>query len=157
MFVRTKSFTRNNQTYDYLYLVENSRSNGKVVQKTIMSLGRIDDPKTTNRINQLISSLTGTNHEQTSLNLHSELSCNRAKIYGPLLIFKRLWKTLGIGKILKDSLYQYGTFFDLSECIFNMVLSRLIEPCSKRGMLEFQKDFYDQPPFELHQYNITGH
>ena len=47
MFVRTKSFTRNNQTYDYLYLVENSRSNGKVVQKTIMSLGRIDDPKTT--------------------------------------------------------------------------------------------------------------
>ena len=33
-----------------------------------------------------------------------------------------------------------------------MILSRLIEPCSKRGMLEFQKDIYDLPPFELHQY-----
>lgn len=151
MFIRTKSYKRNNQIYDYLYLVENSRINGKVVQKTIMSLGALNDIKTKTRINQLIQSLTGLENHRP-FDISQDLNCKSTKSYGPLLIFKRLWNELEIGKILKNSLYHYETFFDLSECIFNMVLSRLIEPCSKRGMLEFQKGIYDLTPYELHQY-----
>lgn len=153
MFIRTKSYNRNGKTYDYLYLVENQRKNGKVVQKTIMSFGAVDNPDTQKKINQLIMSLTGM--DKSTFNPLIDLECKRTKVYGPLLVFKRLWNELGIGRILKDSLYHYETFYDLGDCIFNMVLSRLIEPCSKRGMLEFQKDVYDLPPFELHQYYRT--
>lgn len=150
MFIRTKSYKRGGKTYDYLYLVENKRVGKKVVQKTIMSLGAVDHPDTQKKIYQLIQSLTGMDY--SNFNPIVDIECQRTKIYGPLLIFKRLWSELSIGKILKESLYHYETFFDLADCIFNMVLSRLVEPCSKRGMLEFQKDIYDLPPFELHQY-----
>ena len=152
MFLRTKKRTGPNDVpYEYLYLVENKRKNGKVVQKTIASLGRTNDPKFRERMNKLVASLMD-NYCDFSLFDFENLNCNNAKVYGPLLIFKRLWKELGIGKILKESLYQYETFFDLSDCIFNMILSRLIEPCSKKGMIDFQKEIYDLPPFELHQY-----
>ena len=152
MFVRTKSYTRKNKTYNYLYLVENYKRNGKVVQKTIMSLGSVDDPNTREKINKLVRALVGEHCELEKLDLKNNIFCNNTKNYGPLLIFKRLWNELGIGKILKESLYHYETFFDLSDCIFNMILSRLIDPCSKRGLLEFQKDVYDLSPYELHQY-----
>jgi transposase len=153
MFIRTKKFKkRNGKEYEYLYLVENYRNGDKVVQKTVMSFGAVNDPETKKRINDIVAALLGVHSDFKLFNTADQLSAPGTKHYGPLLIFKRLWKDLGIGKILKDSLYHYETFFDLSDCIFNMILSRLIEPCSKRGMLEFQKDVYDLPPFELHQY-----
>lgn len=154
MFLRTKTRTGSNGIkYEYLYLVENKRIDGKVVQNTLMSFGQTSDPKLRERIDKLVLTLTISQHCGVDLfNPRDHLSCHNSKFYGPLLVFKRLWNELGIGKILNKSLYQYHTFFDLSDCIFNMVLSRLIEPCSKRGMLEFQKDVYDLPPFELHQY-----
>ncbi len=152
MFIRTKSYKRKDKIYNYLYLVENFKRNGKVVQKTIMPLGSVDDPKTRDKINKLVMALVGEHSDLKKLDIQTHLSCDNAKIYGPLLVFKRLWKELGIGKILKESLYHYETFFDLSDCIFNMILSRLIDPCSKRGMLEFQNEIYDISPYELHQY-----
>jgi len=153
MFLRTKHRTGPNKIkYEYLYLVENQRENGKVVQKTLMSFGQTNDPALRQRVNEVILALVGKYSDIKHINLMNNLDCYSSKIYGPLLIFKRLWKELGIGKILSNSLYHYETFFDLTDCIFNMVLSRLIEPCSKRGMIEFQKDIYDLPPFELHQY-----
>jgi transposase len=152
MFLRTKTFIRDGKSYDYLYLVENKRVGRHVVQKTIMSFGNANTPETKERIQQLVLALTDNNHYPQKIDLHKDLECQQAKIYGPLLIFKKLWNEIGIGKILKDSLFHFETFFELSDCIFNMVLSRLIEPCSKRGLMEFQKEVYDLSPFELHQY-----
>lgn len=153
MFLRTKSRTGpNGVKYEYLYLVENYRKAGKVVQRTIASFGQTKDPKVKRRINEYITALQGKHSDYQNLDLKSHIDCCDAKIYGPLLIFKRLWTDLGIEKILKKSFNNYETFFDISNCIFNMILSRLIEPCSKRGMFEFQKDIYDLPNFDLHQY-----
>ena len=42
MFVRTKVVRRGQKEYQYLQLVENQRENGRVQQKVLLSLGRID-------------------------------------------------------------------------------------------------------------------
>ena len=42
---------------------------------------------------------------------------------------------------------QYGPL-----AVFNMTLNRLVDPCSKRQMMQFQNETYDISKFELHQY-----
>ena len=118
MFLRTKKYTKTNgRVYEYLYLVENYREGSKVVQKTLMKFGATDNPRTRERINELVKALLGAHSDASEFNLHSHLVASGSKIYGPLLIFKKLWRELGIGKVLKNSLYHYETFFDLSDCI----------------------------------------
>lgn len=153
MFLRTKNRTGpNGIKYEYLYLVENTRVNGKVVQRTVTSFGQTKDPKLKERINSYITTLLGKYSDYQKLDVESHIDCGGAKIYGPLLVFKRLWGDLGLEKILKKSFCNYETTFNLSDCIFNLVLSRLTDPCSKRAMIDFQKDVYNLPQFDLHQY-----
>ncbi len=120
MFLRTKSRVGpNGIKYEYLYLVENCRKNGKVVQRTIASFGQTNDPKVKERINAYITALQGKHSDYQNLNLNSHIDCLNAKTYGPLLIFKRLWNDLGIEQILNKSFKNYETFYDISNCIFN--------------------------------------
>ena len=153
MFLRKKSRVGpNGIKYEYLYLVENYRKDGKVVQRTVASFGQTTDPKTKERVNDYICALKGKYSDFESLNINKHFECPSAKTYGPLLIFKRLWRELGLENILKNSFKLTETFFDIPDALFNLILSRLIEPCSKLGMLEFQKDIYDLPQFDIHQY-----
>ena len=104
MFLRTKSRVGpNGIKYEYLYLVENYRKNGKVVQRTIASFGQTNDPKTKQRVNAYIEALKGTHSSYDDLNVKSHLTCLNSKEYGPLLIFKRLWKDLELEKIFKNT------------------------------------------------------
>ena len=69
MFLRTKSRVGpNGVNYKYLYLVENYRKNGKVVQRTIASFGQTSDPETKERVNAYIKALKGKHSDYDSLN-----------------------------------------------------------------------------------------
>jgi transposase len=153
MFLRTKSRVGpNGIKYEYLYLVENYRKNGKVVQRTVASFGQTNDPILKKRVNNYIEALQGKHSDYENLDIDTHIEPQGAKTFGPLPVFRRLWGETGIEKVLNKTFLSHETFFDIGGSIFNMTLSRLIDPCSKRGMLEFQNNIYDLQNFDLHQY-----
>lgn len=100
MFVRAKK--RGNRTY--LMVVENTRINGKVKQRVLHHLGRLDILKKTGQLDGLLSSLGRFSKRLAVLGAHEreETITTRTVRIGPGLIFERLWEELGIRQGSKE-------------------------------------------------------
>jgi len=137
MFARVKK-SGNNQ---YLQIVENRRENGKVVQRVISTLGRMDQMTEKGEVESLIRSLSRFS-ERTSLILSdkSNVSASARKI-GPSLIFERLWKELGIGSIVSSLVAERKFGFSVERALFLTVLHRLFVSGSDRGCEKWRRDY----------------
>lgn len=137
MFVRAKK----SGPHHYLQIVENHREAGKVVQRVISTIGRLDRLKAGGDIESLVRSLSRFS-EQTLLVLSgkSELLAEAKKI-GPALIFERLWEELGIRKVLKDLLSTRLFSLDVERALFLTVLHRLMVSGSDRSCDKWRRDY----------------
>ena len=137
MFARVKK-SGNNQ---YLQIVENRRENGKVVQRVIVTLGRMDQMTEKGEVESLIRSLSRFS-ERTLLILsdRSKVSASAKKI-GPALIFERLWKELGIGSIVSSLVAERKFGFSVERALFLTVLHRLFVSGSDRGCEKWRRDY----------------
>ena len=52
---------------------------------------------------------------------------------GPALVFERLWRDLGLDRVLKDLLRERKFEFDVERAVFLTVLHRLFDPGSHRA------------------------
>ena len=137
MFARVKK-SGNNQ---YLQIVENRRENGKVAQRVIVTLGRLDQMSEKGEVESLIRSLSRFS-ERTLLILSdkSKVSASAKKI-GPALIFERLWKELGIGPIVSSLVADRKFGFSVERALFLTVLHRLFASGSDRGCKKWYRDY----------------
>jgi hypothetical protein len=137
MFARIKK-SGNNQ---YLQIVENRRENGKVAQRVIVTLGRLDQMTDKGEVESLIRSLSRFS-ERTLLILSdkSYVSASAKKI-GPALIFERLWKELGIGSIVSSLVAERKFGFSVERALFLTVLHRLFVSGSDRGCEKWRRDY----------------
>ena len=137
MFARVKKSGR----YQYLQIVENRKEKGKVKQRVIATVGRMDQLQAKGRVETLIRSLSRFS-EQTLLILsgNSDLAADAKKI-GPVLIFERLWKETGIkaaiARVLKGRRFE----FDVERAIFLTVLHRLMVSGSDRFCHRWCRDY----------------
>jgi len=107
MFARIKK----SGPHEYLQLVQNRRENGKVVQRVLVTLGRMDQMTEKGEVESLIRSLSRFSQKALLiLSDKSKISASAKKI-GPALIFERLWRELGIGSIISSiaSSRKYST------------------------------------------------
>jgi transposase len=137
MFARVKK-SGNNQ---YLQIVENRREKGKVVQRVISTLGRMDQMTEKGEVESLIRSLSRFS-ERTLLILSdkSKVSASAKKI-GPALIFERLWKELGIGSIVSSLVAERKFGFPVERALFLTVLHRLFVSGSDRCCEKWRRDY----------------
>lgn len=146
MFLRLKHFkNKDGSTRSYLQLVENIRVGNKTRQKVLVNLGRVDDLQNSGQIDRLIESLR--NFSMKEWIRKEALNVNQTYLWGPVIIFEQLWKELGIERVLKRLLGDTEAVSDYVEAIFAMVLNRLIEPRSKRGVDKWVAKVY-RPEFE---------
>jgi len=137
MFVRVKK-SGNNQ---YLQIVENRKISGKVVQRVISTIGRLDRLNEKGDIETLVRSLARYSEKVLLvLSGKSEVSADTKKI-GPALIFERLWKELGLPKILEQVLRGRLFLFDVERAIFLTVLHRLMVSGSDRFCDKWRRDY----------------
>jgi transposase len=127
--------------YQYLQLVENRKEKGKVKQRVIATIGRMDRMQAKGRVETLIRSLSRFS-EQTMLILsgQSDVSAEAVKI-GPTIIFERLWKETGIYKAIKRLLQDRRFEFDVERAIFLTVLHRLMVSGSDRFCERWRRDY----------------
>ena len=146
MFLRLKHFkNKDGSTRSYLQLVENIRVGNKTRQKVLVNLGRVDDLQNSGQIDRLIESLR--NFSTKEWIRKEALNVNQTYLWGPVIIFEQLWKELGIERVLRRLLGDTDAVSDYVEAIFAMVLNRLVEPRSKRGVDKWVAKVY-RPEFE---------
>ena len=137
MFARVKKSGK----YQYLQIVENRKVKGKVKQRVISTIGRMDQLQAKGRVETLIRSLSRFS-EKTMLILsgRSDISADALKI-GPSIIFERLWKETGIQKAIKHLLRDRRFEFDVERAIFLTVLHRLMVSGSDRFCERWRRDY----------------
>jgi transposase len=137
MFARIKKSGK----YQYLQIVENRKEKGKVKQRVISTVGRMDQLQAKGRVETLIRSLSRFS-EKTMLILSgkSDVSADAVKI-GPSIIFERLWKETGIKKAIQRLLIDRRFEFDVERAIFLTVLHRLMVSGSDRFCQRWRTDY----------------
>ena len=137
MFARVKKSGK----YQYLQIVENRKVKGKVIQRVIATVGRMDQLREKDQVETLIRSLSRFS-EKVLLILSGKSDVTAAsKKIGPALIFDRLWEELRIKKVIKDLLSDRKFEFDVERAIFLTVLHRLFVSGSDRSCEKWCRDY----------------
>ncbi len=152
MYTRTKTFqNKDGTTRTYLQIVQTRRIGNKVRQKVIANLGRLEELQE-GSLDRLIEGLTRYSfHQWVKLNA-GQLAAKRARQWGPAIIFGHLWQELGLAGMVSKFLGQHQTDYALAA--FTMVLNRLCDPRSKRGVDKWVKQVYlpGLEKLQLHHY-----
>jgi transposase len=137
MFARVKKSGK----YQYLQIVENRREGAKTIQHVIATIGRMDKLHARGNIETLVRSLSRFS-EKVLLILSGKSQLNAsAKKIAPSLIFERLWKELGIKKVIENLLSSRKFEFDVERAIFLTVLHRLFTSGSDRCCDKWHRDY----------------
>lgn len=134
MFVRLKSVRANGRTYQYLHLVESRREGPKVRQHIVGSLGRLDELLDTGDLERVITQLV--QHCPTVRLVRAQaagaLQVQSDRVWGPVLVFNRIWEELGLQALLRGLAAQKKQRFDFAweRMVFAQALQRLLEPGS---------------------------
>jgi transposase len=155
MFARIKKSGK----YQYLQIVENNKIKGKVKQRVIATIGRLDQLQNKGRVETLIRSLSRFSEKaMLILTGHSDPHAVTVKI-GPTLIFERLWEQSGIKAALHRLLQGRKFEFNVERAIFLTVLHRLMSSGSDRYCDRWRRDYAiaGTEPIELHHlYRAMG-
>ncbi|MBI5196383.1 MAG: IS1634 family transposase [Nitrospirae bacterium] len=143
MFARVKRIkTSAGKIREYLLIVENKRVSGKVRQKIVTNLGRLELLRETNIADILIQELK--DYAKTKKLMDMDLtSCDWSKEYGIIVVLRKLWEITGLGEIFKKHLRSYKYRFDISECILSLIISRLVSAGSEHHSAEWLKGVYE--------------
>jgi hypothetical protein len=139
LFVRTQT----NGSRTYLLIVDNQWVDGKVKQRVLLRLGRLDELLASGRLDSLIQSLGRFSEKLAVLGAHARgdsITTRSARI-GPALIFQRLWQACSIDRVLTVLLRGRRLEFSVERAIFLTVLHRLFAPGSDRAAEKWKDDY----------------
>ena len=152
MFIRTQ--TNANRTY--LLLVENERVEGRIRQRVLARLGRLDELRASGELDRLLASLGRFSEKLAVLGAHAEGESVTVgtRIIGPVLIVQRLWQELGIDQVLRELAGRRRFGFSLERAVFVSVLHRLFAPGSDRSAHKWKAAYAitEAQGLQLHQF-----
>lgn len=147
MFARIKTaYNRDGSERRYFQICESRRIEGKVRQKVLCNLGRVENLQD-GKLDDLILSLAKFSDKLAIVSAADDLFADWSKEYGPAMVFRRLWEKLGLHAIITELVGSTDINFDVQEAVFCMVLNRLTEPASKVGVTDWKDGVY-RPQFD---------
>ena len=159
MFIRLQvCHNKDGSTRCYLHLLRSKRVKGRTRQELVCTLGRLDVLQAGGGLDRLIDGLARYSERQWVQ--VQALAGGWDRIYGPVLVFRRLWEHLGLAEQMAR--LQEGTEvqFPIDEAAFAMVLHRLLDPGSTRATYHWIREVY-RPEFERvelhHLYRALDH
>lgn len=139
MFFRTKT----SADRQYLQIVENFRDQGRVRQRVLVTLGRLDELRQSRQLDSLLAS--GARFAEHVLLLTAHRSGQAPAIstrrIGPTLIFERLWQKTGCQQVVAKLLAGRRYDFDVERAVFLTVLHRLCASGSDRAGQRWKEDY----------------
>lgn len=126
MFIRIL----NSKGKSYLNIVHSYRKDGKIKQKYIASFGAVDSINR-NHIIKLAYDLIRFCDQNPDLFHPSMFEEKDRKIFGPFLVFKKLWELFNIDSILSKIISARKIKYDFFNSVLLMIINRLSDPGSK--------------------------
>lgn len=133
MFTRIKTVRSGGRTYRYLQLIRSHRDGSKVRQTLVANLGRVDELLESGELQRIVECWARLCPQIRLLNAADEgtLQVESDRIWGPVLVFERIWQELGLDRLLSSlAKRQSSSRFDLERAAFAIVLQRLLAPGS---------------------------
>ncbi len=149
MYIRT---TKNTAGQTYYHLVESYRVDGKVKQRTLLSLGRVEDGK----LDKLAHAIGKHRDLLSALDVAKTIGVDATYVLGPLLVLRGLFAKLGIDGALERIEREHPKVeFCLREVVFALVTARFVRPTSKLAVYEqmlerFYPELLRPDDIELH-------
>src|SRR4051794_2459746 len=102
MFIREHRLRGGAKEYRYFKVVQNSRENGKTVQKTVLNLGNADDwsNERLKRLAVLLNRFAGIDVPEASTLSLRNVRLEDPRILGPFLPLVQLWDQLDLDGII---------------------------------------------------------
>lgn len=152
MFFRVKQ----SQARQYLQIVENFRDQGRVCQRVLATLGRLDELRQSGHLDGLLAS--GARFAEHILLLTAHRSGQAPAIttrrIGPTLIFERLWQETGCQQVVAELLGGRRFDFDVERAVFLTVLHRLCASGSDRAGQRWKVDYVIDGAEELELHHM---
>ena len=134
MFIK---ITTNRKGHAYYHLVESYRDQGKVKQRTLLSLGKVGE----DRLDDLVSAISRHKDVLTAFDAVKSLEIEDTYILGPLLILQHIFTRFGIKSVLSEIVTQHPQLqFNFVRIVFTMVVCRFLKPGSKLKIFEHWQD-----------------
>jgi hypothetical protein len=124
----------------FIRIVQNKRVEGKVVQSTLYSLGKIEDytPAMLKRLGERFYELGGGDVRELLEGSIQELGRFN---YGYFLIYQRLLKFFNLDRVFYRIQKKSKLTFNLCNAIMLMLIERLNDPCSKLANFKHQQEY----------------
>jgi transposase len=128
---------------EYLNIIETYRDDGKVKQKVIANLGRVDKLKTTSieKIAKKLLEIVDSSQVITESTIPKLEEMDRYN-YG-FIIYRNLWNRYKLDDILDNLVIDKKIKYDFKSVIFSMVVDRLLKPKSKLALMENKEEYFD--------------
>lgn len=132
MFVRVKRSVHNGAVYEYLQIVRSYRQAGRVRQQVLANLGRREQLIASGDLDDLLRSLGrfSANLRVVQAVREGGLRARTSRVWGPALVFGRLWERQGLPELLRSLAQRRKFEFDVERVSFAMALQRLCVPGS---------------------------
>ena len=151
MFFRIKT----SEDRQYLQIVENFRDDGRVRQRVLATLGRLDELRQSGHLDGLLASGARFAEHVLLLTAHrnGQAPAISTRRIGPSLIFERLWQETGCQAVVSELLAHRHYDFDVERAVFLTVLHRLCATGSDRAGQRWKTDYLidGTDDLELHQ------
>ncbi|MBI1979295.1 MAG: IS1634 family transposase [Elusimicrobia bacterium] len=132
MYFRIKKHkTKEGETREYLCVVEGHRDHGKVRQKMLANLGRLDFLRSSGNLERLAEKLNQLVGKRMLVDLAKDIKSEWDKHFGVIQVLKAVWKRLDISRILLEETEASRQEYAFHEAIQAMVINRLVHPSSK--------------------------
>ncbi len=127
----------------YLQIVENFRAEGRVRQRVLTTLGRLDELRRSGNLDGLLASGARFAEHVLLLTAHrnGQVPVIKSQRIGPTLIFERLWQETGCQQVLRDLLASRHFEFAVERAVFLTVLHRLCASGSDRAGQRWKEDY----------------
>ena len=139
MFLRTQR----NLNRTYLLLVESYREQGRMKQRVLLRLGRLDQLRASGQLDGLLVALGRFSEKYAVLGAHAagQSVSSRARTIGAALIFERLWRDCGIRSVIEELAAKRRFGFELERAVFLTVLHRLFGSGSDRAAENWKQHY----------------
>jgi transposase len=147
-FMFLKKTTAKGKTY--LSIAESYWKDGQSKHKIYVSLGSVDKFKKSElaSIGKKLLELAGvSNVEKKNVSIEEIERLN----WGAQKIYQRLWDLFDLDRAIQQAKSGKKVRFNLEECIFTIVMSRLVAPSSKRQVYLKQNEYIGNREVDLHQ------
>jgi transposase len=150
MFVKKKK--RGDKTY--ISLVESFRDNGQTKQRTISSLGCVEDfsPGQLYALAERLKALDTNKKKADRPGLHMDVSSmtELARLnWGAPKIVQKLWDMFDLDSMMRRCSKDSRIKFDISEAVKSIVINRFTKPSSKLQVFEQQKNYAGSKHMDL--------